>query len=346
MKFTMKYLALFFGVLIMANAANAASPREQFRQAVEQAQRSPADNVLREKVINLALKLKPAPVAPEEAERRMMRGTAAFKGAKSAADYQNAVNEFEQATLAAPWYGEAYLNLGMAQDKAENYDASLRSLKLAQLALADNKDVRTLISQVEHRRKEAQTIKENAAKGPAMVRIPDRNFEIGKYEVTHAEWRALMGNNPSNFSECGDACPVEQVNLEDIQTFLQKLNAKTGRQYRLPTEAEWEYACYGGSQTEYCGGNDLDALAWTASNSENQTHPVGQKKANGYGLYDMSGNVWEWMNDCWEGDCSRHVLRGGSWNFKPHHARAAFRSRFGAATRYVLIGFRLARTLP
>ncbi|OFZ66456.1 MAG: hypothetical protein A2V79_02470 [Betaproteobacteria bacterium RBG_16_56_24] len=345
MKLTMKLLALFLGVLLV-NAANAESPREQLKQMAAQLQGNADDDALREKAIKLAQKLKPAPSVPEEAERRMMRGTAAFKGAKLAADYQSAVKEFELATLTAPWHGDAYFGLGMAQDKAENYDAALRSLKLAQLALPDNKDIRTLISQVEHRSKEAQAIKENAAKGPAMVRIPDKNYEIGKYEVTQAEWRAVMGSNPSNFSECGDSCPVEQVNLDDIQTFLQKLNAKTGRQYRLPTEAEWEYACYGGSQTEYCGGNDLDAVAWTAANSDNRTHPVGQRKANSYGLYDMSGNVWEWMNDCWEGDCSRHVLRGGSWNFKPHHARAAFRSRFGAATRYVLIGFRLARTLP
>jgi len=346
MRLTMKFLALSFGVLIMANAANAASPREQLKQAVELSQKSPSDNALREKVINLALKLKPAPVAPEEAERRMMRGTAAFKGAKSVADYQNAVNEFEQATLAAPWYGDAYLNLGMAQDKAGNYDASLRSLKLAQLALADNKDVRTLISQVEHRSKEAQTIKENAAKGPAMVRIPDKNYEIGKYEVTQAEWRAVMGNNPSNFGTCGDTCPVEQVNLDDIQTFLQKLNAKTGRQYRLPTEAEWEYACYGGSQTEYCGGNDLDAVAWTASNSENQTHPVGQKKANGYGLYDMSGNVWEWTNDCYSGDCAKRVIRGGSWYGASQGTRVVHRGPNEPAVRSKEVGFRLVRMLP
>jgi len=182
--------------------------------------------------------------------------------------------------------------------------------------------------------------------GPEMVRIPGKNYEIGKYEVTQGEWREIMGNNPSYFASCGDKCPVEQVNLNDIEAFLSKLNAKTGKQYRLPTEAEWEYACYGGSKTEYCGGNDLIEVGWTGSNSENHTHPVGQKRPNGYGLYDMTGNIWERMNDCWNEDCNRRVMRGGSWNFRPTQARAAFRSRFGAATRYVLIGFRLARTLP
>jgi len=196
-----------------------------------------------------------------------------------------------------------------------------------------------------------ETLREKAAnkdtaQGPEMVRIPGKNYEIGKYEVTQGEWRAVMGNNPSYFVNCGDTCPVEQVNWDDMQAFLQKLNAKTGMQYRLPTEAEWEYACYAGSRTEYCGGNDLNEVGWTGINSENHTHPAGQKKANGYGLYDMTGNAWERMSDCWDGDCTKRVMRGGSWNFRPQLARAAFRSRFGASTRYVLIGFRLARTLP
>jgi tetratricopeptide (TPR) repeat protein len=345
MKLTMKLLALFFGIMLM-NTANAESPRAQFNQMVTQLQGNANDDALREKIIKQAQKLKPVPVVSEEVKRRMALGTTALENARTVTDYQNAAKEFEQATLAAPWYGDAYLNLGVAQDKAENYDAALRNLKFAQLASPDEKWIKASIDQVEIRKKKAQVLKEEAAKGPAMVRIPNKNYEIGKYEVTQAEWRAVMGNNPSNFSNCGDTCPVEQVNWDDIQTFLQKLNAKSGRQYRLPTEAEWEYACYGGNQTEYCGGNDLNEVAWTGSNSENKTHPVGQKKANGFGLYDMTGNVWERMNDCWEGDCTKRVLRGGSWNFRSETSRAAFRSRFGSATRYVLIGFRLARTLP
>lgn len=151
MKSAMKFLVLLFTVLILTNTAFAESPREQLKQMVEQLQKSPNDNALREKIIKLAQELKPAPAVPEEAERRMVRGTAAFKGAKSVADYRDAAKEFELATLAAPWYGDAYFNLGVAQDKAENYEAALRSLKLAQLASSEVKEIKALIYEVEYR---------------------------------------------------------------------------------------------------------------------------------------------------------------------------------------------------
>ena len=190
------------------------------------------------------------------------------------------------------------------------------------------------------------TIAEKAeASDAVMVRIPGKNYEIGKTEVTQAEWRTVMGTSPSHFSSCGDTCPVEKVSWNDTQEFIQKLNAKTGKQYRLPTGDEWEYACYGGSQSEYCGGNDLGAVAWTMGNSNSQTQPVGQKQANGYGLYDMTGNVWEWMNDCWQRDCAMRVLRGGSWLNFPQLAHVVPRGRY-VATKRDDVGFRLARTLP
>ncbi len=185
---------------------------------------------------------------------------------------------------------------------------------------------------------------------PIMIAIPGKNYEIGKYEVTQKQWRDIMGNNPSSFSNCGDDCPVEQVSWNDVQEFLTKLKQKTGKQYRLPKEAEWEYACYGGSKTEYCGSNDANTVGWNNSNSNKTTHPVGQKQANGYGLFDMSGNVWEWQEDCYEGNyevnCGGRVLRGGSWFFRPQLTRAAYRNRNDAAFRNVNYGFRLARTLP
>jgi tetratricopeptide (TPR) repeat protein len=164
MKFTMKFLALVLGVLMLTTTANADSPREQLQQMVEQLQRNPADTALREKIIKLAQEIKPALAIPEEAERRMARGTAAFKGAKSVADYRDAAKEFEQATLAAPWYGDAYFNLGVAQDKAENYVAAVRSLKLAQLASPEVKEIKALIYEVEYRSEKANSPEVQAAK--------------------------------------------------------------------------------------------------------------------------------------------------------------------------------------
>ncbi|MEI7843042.1 MAG: SUMF1/EgtB/PvdO family nonheme iron enzyme, partial [Gallionellaceae bacterium] len=176
---------------------------------------------------------------------------------------------------------------------------------------------------------------------PEMVKIPfDQPFYMAKTEVTQAQWHAVMGDNPSRFTGC-DNCPVEQVSWDDIQIFLQKLNAKTGKQYRLPTEAEWEYACYGGTQTEYCGSEEIDSVAWYASRT---VHPVGQKQANGYGLYDMSGNVWEWVQNEFN---YRRVLRGGSW-FSRYSGDLHATSRISDLPSQHLsnFGFRVARTLP
>jgi hypothetical protein len=179
-----------------------------------------------------------------------------------------------------------------------------------------------------------------------MVSIPGRNYELGKFEVSQLIWRTVMGSNPSHFNNCGDSCPVEGVNWNDIQIFLQKLNTITGEKYRLPTEEEWEYACYGGSKTKYCGGNNFDAVGWSGENSGDQMHPSGQKQANGYGLYDMSGNVSEWMSDCWEGDCSQHLNRGGAWSNFTYFLEAACRTHAPSSSIMEHGGFRLARTLP
>ena len=166
-----------------------------------------------------------------------------------------------------------------------------------------------------------------------------------------------MGNNPAEFKACGDSCPVENVSWDDVQVFIKKLNAQTAGGYRLPTEAEWEYACRsGGKEQTYCGGNNPKTLAWWYdANSGEKTHPVGQKQANGLGLYDMSGNVWEWTCSAYaenydgsEQRCSsdanaRRVLRGGSWDDRPGSARAAHRLWDGVAVRDNAYGFRLAQ---
>ena len=191
-----------------------------------------------------------------------------------------------------------------------------------------------------------EAIKQEEAKfnAPKMIAIPGKNYEMGKYEVTQAEWEAVMVKNPSGFK--GANLPVEQVSWNDIQEYLSRLNQKTGKQYRLPTEAEWSYACYGGGQAEYCGSNDINAVAWYNGNSRERTHPVGQKQANGYGLYDMSGNVWEWLEDCREGDCSLRLISGGSWVNDRQFTRAANRTWDFTTGRINVFGFRLARTLP
>ncbi|GHU48587.1 hypothetical protein AGMMS50289_25360 [Betaproteobacteria bacterium] len=185
---------------------------------------------------------------------------------------------------------------------------------------------------------------------------------LGKYEVTQGEWEAVMGSNPSKFN--GRSNPVEQVSWDDVQTFIQRLNAKEGtRKYRLPTEAEWEYAARAGTKSTYSFGDDagqLGAYAWYHDNSGNQTHPVGQKKPNPWGLYDMHGNVLEWVNDWYdESYYSRsasndpagpssgrlRVLRGGSWLGSAGFLRSAYRiNHFTPDNRYGIIGFRLARS--
>lgn len=153
------------------------------------------------------------------------------------------------------------------------------------------------------------------------------NYYIGKYEVTQQLWKTVIGDNPSHLK--GDNLPVECVNWYDCQVFISKLNDITGRKFRLPTEAEWEYAARGGQKSMgyiYSGSNNLNEVAWYRDNSDNNTHPIGLKQANELGIYDMSGNVWEWCQDIYGGYGSSpqtnptgattgtgHVSRGGSW---------------------------------
>jgi formylglycine-generating enzyme required for sulfatase activity len=179
-----------------------------------------------------------------------------------------------------------------------------------------------------------------------MIPIPGRNYEMGKTEVTQGQWKRVMGENPSSFNKCGDDCPVEQVSWTDVKLYIKRLNKKTGQEYRLPSEAEWEYACLAGNQTTYCGGNNVDKVAWTKDNSGGETSSVAGKQPNAWGLYDMSGNVEEWVEDYYDGDNKDRVLRGGSWYFSPQFARAAYRNLNDPAERYNYFGFRLARTLP
>ncbi|MEI6206576.1 MAG: SUMF1/EgtB/PvdO family nonheme iron enzyme [Desulfuromonadales bacterium] len=182
-----------------------------------------------------------------------------------------------------------------------------------------------------------------------------RDFYLGKYPVTQAQWEAVMGRNPSKFK--GADRPVEQVSHDDCQEFVKRLNATGKGTFRLPTEAEWEYACRAGSTSTYCFGDSdaqLGDYAWYSANSGSQTQPVGRKKANFWGLHDMHGNVWEWCQD-WHGDYpseavtdpqgpssgSGRVLRGGCWLFDASLATSAFRYESTPDIRYDFLGFRV-----
>jgi formylglycine-generating enzyme required for sulfatase activity len=182
------------------------------------------------------------------------------------------------------------------------------------------------------------------------------DFYMGKYEVTQGQYQAITGSNPSHFK--GSDRPVEKVSWNDARDYIRKLNQRSGKTYRLPTEAEWEYAARSGGRSEkYAGGDSVDAVAWHSGNSGSQTHPVGQKRPNGLGLFDMSGNVWEWCRDWYESGYygkspkdnpqgpsggSYRVNRGGGWYYGPGDVRSANRCRDSPDARNGNLGFRLA----
>ncbi|MBR1688981.1 MAG: formylglycine-generating enzyme family protein [Prevotella sp.] len=183
-------------------------------------------------------------------------------------------------------------------------------------------------------------------------------FSIGKYEVTQEEWQAVMGTNPSSFK--GAKRPVECVSWDDCQQFIQKLNAKTGKFFRLPTEAEWEYAARGGNRSghyKYSGTNVVDNAGWYGGNSGDQTHEVGTRQPNELGLYDMTGNVWEWCSDWYSSQYyssspssnpagpssgSGRVGRGGGWRDGAQYCRVSYRIHWSPDSRDCILGLRLA----
>lgn len=192
------------------------------------------------------------------------------------------------------------------------------------------------------------------------VRIA-KPFALAKTEVTQGQWRAVMGNNQSVFSSCGDDCPAENVSWNEAQTFVEKLSQMTGQTYRLPSEAEWEYACRAGGWYAYCGSDIVDDVAWYGKNSDRTTHPVGKKQPNALGLFDMSGNVMEWTGDCWNssykgaptdgsartsGDCSKRSQRGGAFGYPPDGVTPSIRTYYSTSNRHMSFGFRPARVLP
>lgn len=187
-------------------------------------------------------------------------------------------------------------------------------------------------------------------------------FYLGKYEVTQAEWVAVMGNNPSQFKD--PRRPVDQVTWIQVEEFIQRLNQKEKTtKYRLPSEAEWEYAAQAGLSGEYGFAGALGELAqygWYGQPGNVGTRPVGQRKPNAWGLYDMHGNVWEWVDDCWhdsydgapsdgsswteKGNCAVRLLKGGGWNSEAFYTRSRVRGSYGYDLNDVGNGFRLAKT--
>lgn len=192
------------------------------------------------------------------------------------------------------------------------------------------------------------------------VRVP--SFYIAKYPVTQELWKRVMDNNPSNFK--GAKRPVEQVSWRDIQGFIRKLNEKTSKAYRLLTEAEWEYAARGGKRSQgykYAGSNKLKDVGWYEGNSYGETKPVGLKYPNELGIYDMSGNVYEWVEDQYHGNYKGapfddsawvdeeqgaiRVIRGGGWDYGARYCPVSYRINYDPTYRYNDVGFRLGLSL-
>jgi hypothetical protein len=184
-------------------------------------------------------------------------------------------------------------------------------------------------------------------------------FLIGRHPVTQGQWNRVMAKNLSEFK--GDDLPVDNVSWNDAQNFIKKLNSMSGKAYRLPTEAEWEYAARGGTKSRgriYAGSDNVDDVAWHSMNSDDKTQPVGAKSPNELGIYDMSGNVWEWVNDWYGGyggspqanpagppSGSTRVNRGGAWEDDARLCRITSRGDNTPESRFNSLGFRLARNL-
>ena len=255
--------------------------------------------------------------------------------------------------------GYEYRNIdGQTAFMSENDGLVLRDPALAWREAAE----RAAAERAEAERAEAERAEaerkamEEASKGAVaklasdMVPIPGKDYSMCKYEVTQALWFAVMGENPSEFK--GADQPVGLVSWNDCQKFLEKLNAlpevkASGCVYRLPTADEWEFACRAGATGDYCKladgteitWNTLGTVAWYAENSDKKAHPVGQKKPNAFGLYDMHGNVWEWTSTAVGYD---RVDCGGSWRGSANYCWAGYRSRGNPVIRYSDLGFRLA----
>ena len=250
---------------------------------------------------------------------------------------------------------EQEINLG--DDVTKNIDVVLGE---AQLNLKGRQQQSKVLALEAKEKKLPEKIKK-CLECPEMVPIPGANFAMAKYTVTFQDWDACLidggcnGYHPSDKEWGHGTRPVINVSWNDAQAYIQWLSNKTGNTYRLPTEEEWEIAARAGTTTEYYWG--IFAFGDSASSinancngcgskwDNKSTSPVGSFKPNGFGLYDMSGNVWQWTDSCWEGDCKTRVLRGGSWNDTTSNIRIVTRFKDDVTGYYHISGFRLAMTL-
>ncbi|MES1981656.1 MAG: formylglycine-generating enzyme family protein [Pseudomonadota bacterium] len=334
---------------LLPTASYAISSGVALDQMVELLRSNPDDDALRTKLIRQAQQLKPAPQVPDEIIQRLTVAKAQLESAVEGSDSGSAVKDFQTIVAAVPWYAQAYLYLGKAQEKAGQSAAAMASYQFYLLAMLVDKDVAADTA--------AGLVFRDCSNCPEMVAIPGRSYAIGKYPVTFLEWDACLAGGGCNGERLDDrgfgrgTRPVIGASWIDAQAYIHWLSQKTGKVYRLPSEEEWEFAARAGTTSKYywgeeIGENNANCLGCGVPWENRQTVPVGSFRPNALGLYDMLGNSWQWVEDCWEEDCVQHVLRGGGWDNPPQFLRIFERYSFNASRRVTSYGFRLARTLP
>jgi formylglycine-generating enzyme required for sulfatase activity len=329
----------------------------------------------------------------EEAQRYWVRGITAIKEVKNDADFLNAIEEFRKALQYAPDCPDIYYNIALCYDTLSQYSEAINYYKEYIKRILNNKvkrETQNHIYELEYKYDKLikQLLEMVFVQGGTFTmgctseqgkdceddekpahQVTVSSFYIGKYEVTQRLWKVFMGTTVQQQRDKadtswpiwgeGDDYPMYYVSWDEALDFINRLNAATGKKYRLLTEAEWEFAARGGNKSngfKYSGSNTLDNVAWYDDNSGNNTHPVGSKSPNELGIYDMSGNVWEWCNDWYDANYYRNsiqinpqgpssgsyrVLRGGSWRSFARNCRSANRDCLSPGFRYDY-GFRLA----
>jgi len=333
-----------------ARAAAEAAEKLAVQRAQAETQRQAEEARLAAEVQRQAEEARVAAEAQRQAEEVRRAAAAAEQQAAELQAAERAKAEVQQAAQAAPKHV-------MAQ--TENV-AKSSGVSTATLAIKDCAECPEMVL-LPSGSLPMKLEKPSDPKATVTVTVNVRSFAMGKTEVTQRQWKAIMGDNPSRFVACGPDCPVENVSWKDIAQFIRKLNQKTGQSYRLPSEAEWEYAARGGGAVDALFADNAAALqdqTWYLVNSRKTPHTVAGKRPNAFGLHDLYGNVWEWVEDCfhdsyaglpldgsaWTTACSapQRVLRGGSWSDEASSLRN--RGRYAPEVRNLITGFRLART--